>query len=48
MPAGSPADGRSIIDPTRSTSVDPDADFSDAGDGSDLGDAEDLLAELCA
>jgi uncharacterized protein YjbI with pentapeptide repeats len=25
-----------------------DADFSDTGDGSDLGDAEDLLAELCA
>ena len=25
-----------------------DADFSDAGDGSDLGDAEDLLEELCA
>lgn len=24
------------------------ADFSDTGDGSDLGDAEDLLAELCA
>lgn len=25
-----------------------DADFSDLGDGSDLGDAEDVLAELCA
>jgi uncharacterized protein YjbI with pentapeptide repeats len=25
-----------------------DADFSDTGDGSDLGDADDLLAELCA